>query len=83
MTDCFFSSSSIYFPYHNVLTGSSSAYGMETNNGDNRHPSIFPDFNGIIFSFVIVYDVFFGLFVDSFLSYKGSFLQFAMNKLSQ
>lgn len=46
--------------------GSYSAYGKETNNGDNRHPSIFPDFNGIIFSFVIVYDVFFGLFVDSF-----------------
>lgn len=43
---------------------------MLNNNGIKGHPCIFPDFNGIVFSFAIMYDVFCGPFADSFYHIK-------------
>lgn len=68
MTDCFIPSSPHLFIFLTIMCwlGLPAHYAKENNNADNGQPCIVPDFNGIIFIFAIMYDVFCGLFVDSF-----------------
>lgn len=68
MTDCFSFSSPYLFIFLIIMCwlGPLAHYDKENNNGDNGYLCIILDFNGLVFSFAVMYDAFCGLCVGSF-----------------